>query len=248
MDITLSQLNEHKRVVKSAVENGIALKSDIDLVEVEILDIRQEIENTRQRKLALLKMLRSLTGMNFPLDAKLSNTDFKQQEMPVERKELKMIDQNKEVINKSGDLLDASRRPVAFAFGQAGYGKPGLNMLNDEFDSYYLIGIGIQWNIWDWGKTRREKNNIIYQIDMLNNKKKEFKENISRAQINQVALIEEHRDTYRDQLNDGTIRTIDYLRVLNQEKIVRIKLKTEEILLQQAIANYMLISGDLIFE
>ncbi len=265
MNITLSQLEEHKKVARSAIENGIALKSDLDLVEIEILDIQQEIENARQRKEASLEILRSYTGMNFSTETKLENTQFEPRHVPVERKELGIIDQNKDIIKKSADLVDASRMPVAFAFGQAGYGKPGLNMLNDEFDSYYLVGLGLQWNICDWGKTRREKNNLTHQISMLNNRKQELTENISRARINQMAQIDEHVEnisnysrildlrekitqTYREQLNNGTIRTIDYLDVLNREKIVRIRLKSEEILLQQSIADYMLISGNLLFE
>ena len=265
MNITLSQLQEHEKVTRAAVDNGIALKSDIDLVVVEIMDIRQEIENTRRRKKTLLQTLRSLTGMDFSPDVDLENTDFEHYEMDVERKELKLIEQNIDVTRRSTELLDASRRPVAFAFGQAGYGKPGLNMLNDEFDSYYLVGVGLQWNIWDWGNTNREKNNLVHQVNILQSKKKELEENISRARINQGTKIEEHRanienyfqilelrkkisETYRDQLNNGTIKTIDYLKVLNQEKIIRIKLKAEEILHQQAIAEYMLISGELIFE
>ncbi len=265
MNITLSQLQEHEKVTRASVENGIALKSDIDLVQVEIMDIRQEIKNIGKRKNTLLKMLRSLTGIDFSPDIDLENTDFEHHERDIERKELKLIEQNIDVARKSTELLDASRRPVAFAFGQAGYGKPGLNMLNDEFDSYYLVGVGLQWNIWDWGNTKREKNNLIYQVDMLQSKKTEFEENISRARINQRTKMEEHRsnienysqilelrkkisETYRDQLNNGTIKTIDYLKVLNQEKITRIKLKTEKILHQKAIAEYMLISGELIFE
>lgn len=265
MNITLSRLREHEKVVRSAVENGIALKSDIDFVVVEILDIRQEIQNTGKRKNTLLEMLRSLTGIDFPLDIKLEVTDFEERELNVKRKELELIEQNKEAMRKSAELLDASRRPVAFAFGQAGYGKPGLNMLNNEFDSYYLVGIGLQWQIWDWGKAKREKNNLVYKVDMLNNKKREFEDNIARARINQTTKIEEHHltienyskilelrkkisKTYRDQLDNGIIKTVDYLKVLNQEKITKIKLKTEKILLQQAIAEYMLISGDLIFE
>ncbi|MFW5644271.1 MAG: TolC family protein [Bacteroidota bacterium] len=265
MNITRHQLQEHEKVVRASVANGIALKSDIDLVVVEFLDITQEIDNTRKKINSLLKLLSSLTGMDISRDIRLENTEFGQREMEVKRKELKLVEQHMEVTRKSAELLNVSRRPVAFAFGQAGYGKPGLNMLNDEFDSYYLVGFGLQWQIWDWSKTKREKGNLNNEVDLLRNEKKALEENIERARISQKTEIEEHRrninnytkilelrkkisETYRDQLDNGTIKTIDYLKVLNQEKIMKIRLKTEKILHQQAIAKYRLISGDLIFE
>ena len=40
------------------------------------------------------------------------------------------------------ELVGKRRMPVLYAFGQTGYGKPGYNMLSDEWDFYYLVGAG----------------------------------------------------------------------------------------------------------
>ena len=38
-----------------------------------------------------------------------------------------------------------------------GIKREELDDLNDNFDSYYMIGARLYWNIWDWGKVKREK-------------------------------------------------------------------------------------------
>jgi outer membrane protein TolC len=264
LNLMRSQLEENLDILNAANEQGVALKSDLKLIEVEIMNTNQDIKNLEKRRRTLMEILGSLTGIDIDIQTSLQNTSFEDFQMSVERKEIKMLEQKKEVLKKTTDLLDASRKPLAYAFGQAGYGRPGLNMISDEFDSYYLVGIGLQWNIYDWGKTRREKNIISYQMDLMENKKEDLNEMITRARTNQMSQIEEHKgnietygdmlqlredisETYRRQLKKGTIKTIDYLKVLNEEKIMRLKLKSEKIALQQAMANYMLISGDLKF-
>ena len=40
---------------------------------------------------------------------------------------------------------------------QAGYGNPGLNMLDNSFQPFYVVGLKANWNVFDWGKTKTDK-------------------------------------------------------------------------------------------
>ena len=48
----------------------------------------------------------------------------------------------------------AQDRPRVSAFGRAGYGRPGLNPLARDFDTYWLAGVQLQWTPWNWGRPR----------------------------------------------------------------------------------------------
>ena len=49
-------------------------------------------------------------------------------------------------------------RPNVGLFARGGYGNPGLNMLKDDFDAYYKVGVTLSWNfgsLYTWANDRR---------------------------------------------------------------------------------------------
>ncbi|MGC9344286.1 MAG: TolC family protein [Bacteroidales bacterium] len=261
LKLSLDQIDENIDRVQAAIDNGIALSSDIELLKVERLDIQQQIENLDRQKESAASMLSSLCGMSISPTDNFNITHLTMDSLEINRKELKLLRQNKQVLGKSYELTESARLPVAFAFGQFGYGNPGLNLLNDAFDTYYIVGVGFRWEIWDWSRTNRTKTNIEYQRGLIENKEKEFIESIERAKMNQQSIIENHQEniqnyqqilalrekitqTYENKLSEGTITSLDLLNVTNQERIMRIKLNNEKILLQKSIAEFKLLTGN----
>src|SRR5690606_12542310 len=53
--------------------------------------------------------------------------------------------------------LDADRRPRLSAFGQWSYGRPGLEQFTSAFHDYWMAGVRVRWQPWDWGSARRER-------------------------------------------------------------------------------------------
>jgi outer membrane protein TolC len=261
LDLSLDQIEENIDRIQAAIDNGIALNSDIELLQVEKLELQQQIENLKRQKESAISMLSSLCGMSISSTDVFNITNLSLDSTEINRKELKLLRQNMEVLGKSYELTESARLPVAFAFGQFGYGNPGLNLLNDAFDTYYIVGVGFRWQIWDWSQTSRAKSNIEYQRRLLENKEKEFIDSIERAKMNQQSIIENHQEniqnyqqiltlrekitkTYENKLAEGTITSLELLNVTNQEKMMRIKLNNEEILLQKSIAEFKLLTGN----
>lgn len=259
-DIMLDQLKENKSVVSSAFSNGIVLETDLRLIEIEILNSTQEMAKLNYQKKALMEVLSNKCGMEITQDTNLLFGELSLSESELGRKELEALEMKKQVLEASSSLKDKTRLPVLFAFGQLGYGNPGLNMLRDEFDTYYYLGAGVKWNLWDWNDTKRDKDNLLCQSHLIDNRIKEFEENINNALITQLSIIRSHQDQlenlsnildkrseivkiYSLQLEEGTIKTLDYLTVINQERIAKIKLVNESIAMQKAIANYNYLKG-----
>ncbi len=261
--LSMNQLDTSMRVVRSGVDHGVLLSSDLDLMRVEAMKLEQNMSELENRRQALIKILSVKTGLKISGKDSLILTVFSTPgTTELQRTELEVFDLKKEVIGKSADLLNSKRLPVLFAFGQFGYGKPGLNLLNDKFDNFYFVGAGLKWNIWDWNQVKRDKENLQMQSAMISHQKEYFEMNLGDALIQQMAEINTHHEnigkfeeilslrenitaTYHTQLSNGTIKTSDFLEVLNAEKIARIRLATEKILLQKAIAEYKYTEGTL---
>ena len=45
------------------------------------------------------------------------------------------------------NLINVSYMPTFDLFFSAGYGRPGLDMLDDNFQPYYIAGIKMDWTI-----------------------------------------------------------------------------------------------------
>ena len=168
-------------------------------------------------------------------------------------------DQSSQLDTKAA-LLDHQRYPRVFGFGQGGVGRPGLNMLSNDFQPYYLIGIGMSWNAFDWQKTKREKHIIGLQKDMIQSQQETFEQNINllleqqSANIRKIkTLIESDREiialrqkiakSSASRLENGTMNSADYIADLDAATIAQIKLETHKIQLDEAIIKYNTIKG-----
>lgn len=262
LGLTREILQEKVSLIESGIRNGIMMESDLDLVNIEVMGIDQEIKAADLLRKSLLTILGQKCGLELDENTALvqSNYSFKKSES--ERKELELFELQKNSLDAGRVMKDKTRMPVVFAFGQFGYGNPGLNMLNDQFDTYYYMGAGLKWNIWDWGTTRKEKENLLFQSRMVDNRKAEFlsgirsaltaKESIIQTHIENIAAMEElvklRREItgiYASRLNEGILQPSDYIEVTNQLEITMLKLAVEKILLQKSIAEYYYLNGEL---
>jgi outer membrane protein TolC len=153
-----------------------------------------------------------------------------------------------------------SRKPYAFAFGQAGYGRPGLNMLNNNFADWYMFGAGLSWNLWDWHKSTRERAVLNLQKELINsdldNLKRSFTMSLNQEENNYqklknllksdeqiVAIKEQISRRSAAALENGAITSADYLRDLNSSLQAKANLETHKIQLIQSEINMKTIQG-----
>ena len=81
-------------------------------------------------------------------------------------------------------------RPRVAAFGRLGYGRPGLNMLSDAFDTYWLGGLEVRWTPWNWGTIGRERQLLRVQRDIVSTNEAAFTESLRRGLTQSMAAIE----------------------------------------------------------
>jgi len=260
--LLIETIAQNVLTVASAVNNGVLQPRDLQLLEVEQLHAEQQLAEAVGNFAACVKMLEQLVQAAIP-DA----TTFIIPAVPAEaphtpisnlRAEFRAFDVRKERLLATGALLNAELMPRIGLFGQAGYGRPGLNILSNTFDPYYLVGVRLLWTPWNWGNTQKLKRVQQVQAKITGNRQAEFDENVrmqawsARYEISKqtkflaqdvqmVALREEITRQSASQMTNGAITTSDYLADLNAEMTARINHEIHRIRLAKSHIDYQLL-------
>ena len=263
LEIILENLKAREQVLRSSVEHGVAGRSDLRLISVEILKTLQSISELDARRGGLLRVIGIYMGRAFDEQVMLDKPYFEWEPgEEMERPELEWFDLRSNLLESVAGLAEVKRMPRVFAYGQAGVGRPGYNMLNDDFDSYYMVGAGVQWNIWDWNQVKREKQILEKKQQMIGHTREAFSMNTRAGMEQQVRQMEHYRNTLSldekmleirisitgesaSRLENGVITATDYLQVLNQENMARTRRSTHQLQLLKAMAYYKLLNGTL---
>jgi outer membrane protein TolC len=254
-------LEQRRKSVDAATQNGLLQESDLKNINIEILKNRQQIDELSLSYSAGINILSELTGEILPDSAVLEIPDVRLSDTgSVQRAEIKAFNTQKTVLSYNDKLSLSQRLPKIYAFSQAGYGRPGLDMLKVDFKTYYIVGITLKWNLWDWNKTSRDRQTLVLQSEMFDSKKSAFEKNLnimlqtSKSRICQLekslqtdsAIVDLRTSVTKlsaVKLEQGTMTATDYINDLNGETQSRIQMKTHVIQLVQEKINYLTIKG-----
>ena len=251
--------------VNSLIENGILLNSAAEKLRVELINTDNQLINLEFEKQKALNSLSKLCGFDLDEDAEFDLPEYElNYEKSIERSELKSFSLQQNKLSQMQSLIDSKKQPVVFAFGQAGYGRPGLNYFSDEFSDFYIIGAGLKWNIFSWNNNERDKQILQIQSKNIEVQKETFKTEIDIAaeEIKQeidkqniliskdkniIELRQKIATTSSKQLNSGVITSSEYLQDLNNLNQAKLNAQINKIKLSMAEANYLWINGYLKF-
>jgi outer membrane protein TolC len=256
------QLNSRIKEVQSGVKYGAILPASEKVLEAEILKINQQLIEIKSDKSKLFQNLATLTYSPIENTTKLERPNFiidlkKESNRP----ELKLFDLQSQQIETSSILLSKNQLPKINAFGQAGYGNPGLNMLNNSFQTFYMVGIKANWNVFDWNKTKAEKQALSVSKEIINSEKEtfvlnnhmqlqEFENEIQKNQeiLNSddkiIVLRNEVLQSSDSQLKNGVITSSEYLVEFTNLYEAKTNQKLHEVQLELAKANYLILNGN----
>jgi outer membrane protein TolC len=264
LDVSLKNLEEQLKTVESGVKNGALLPGDADIIKAEILKLQQKIVELKSGKSSGINMLSEL------MDTSLTeNTQFCIPTIEVSlvdsinnRPEYKLLELQSTKIEKLDKLNKAYRYPYLGLFGQFGYGYPGMNMFEDKAGIIYSFGVNLSWNIWDWGKVKRESHMNRITIEKISTQKEVFDKNINMSVIQEVdkinqleeliksddeiiALRERITSAKSSQLKNGVITSSEYIVELNAETMAKINKQLHLIQLLKSKAKLKTLKGSL---
>ena len=257
-------LEERQKILESGVRNGTILASNLDILKAEILKVEQSLEELVISREAAMAILQEYTAMEFD-----ESTTFILPEVYVNtgqyennRPEYTLFSIQQRKIETSKKLIGARNLPKLSAFGQAGYGKPGYDMLKNQFDDFYMVGARLSWSFWDWNHARKEREILDLRYDILSTQKETFDKHVRIDLENKlagirkaerliekdgeiIALREKITASSSSQLENGTINSTEYVAELNAESKARLDLEVHNIELVKAKLEYQSTLGNL---
>ncbi len=257
LELLQKDLERNIARTESAVRNGTAFKMSVDLLQAEYLKAEQRIIETQSMRQAFIVMLGYF--INKPL------TETTQLEKPIilsiedqpllTRPELTLFNYQNEMLGAQYELGKTKTLPRVGLFFQGGYGRPALNQLKNEFDTYYLGGIRLNWSLSGFYNSKRDKQLLDLNMRQVNAQKEtfEFNTNLITGQQKQelnklkklisvddkiIELRTSIKQTAEMQQENGVITTNDYLRELNAEDQAKQNRLLHEMQLLMALYAY----------
>lgn len=216
----------------AAIANGNALKSSAMVLQAEQLKVVQrttELKATRRGYVDMLALFIQLpldTGITLerPVVTLVNNG--------INRPELRLFAAQRSIFDAQNKLISARNLPRASLFFQSGFGRPALNFLSNDFDSYYTGGIRFTWNLSNFYTSKNERLNLGINQDIIALQQETFlfNTNLTLKQQNaeitklqelissdqEIIQLRQNISTIaKNQLEYGTITSNDYLTYLN---------------------------------
>ncbi|MDD5764884.1 MAG: TolC family protein [Candidatus Marinimicrobia bacterium] len=248
--------------VESGVRNGVLLPMNADALRAEIAKLEQQVLELSLGRESAFAVLSEY--INLPLSATtpiaIPEIEVQTTVSPEARPEIRLFDLQKEKIDISKSLLTVRRMPKLSAFAQVGYGRPGLNMLLNEFDDFWVVGMRLSWSPWNWNQTKNDQRWFDIQKNIVLSQKETLEKNLrillqnDRMEIKKyealiakddeiIALRTNVKRSAASQLENGVITATDYLAELNAETQAKLNQQLHRIRLASAKINYQYDSG-----
>lgn len=256
-----TQLKSKIEEFEALLRNGSLLQSSLDGLLLEKLKINQQFAEIENDRLKLVKNLSEISGLAidtatvFILDEPAVSLAENQQ-----RPEYQLMELNQRQINTGKKLVDVKYQPVLYAFGTAGYGRPGFNVMSDDFDDFYMIGLGLNWKLWSWQQGKREKQIYDLNTDIIDVQKETFLKGLQislnsfeQEMLKLQSLIASDQEivdmqnrialTAENQHQNGVITSSQYVDELEKLQQYQLQLITHKLQLNLAKINYLWAQG-----
>lgn len=247
--------------VSAMMEGGVANQTDVDAVMVEQVKARQAETGLLSSRRSYLKMLETFTGRTFAEgDSLVRPSSEVVAPLDNKRPELALYAAKDRLLNARLGALDVDLRPRLGVYLRGGYGKPGLDMLSNDFDAYYRIGATLTWNIGSLYTRSNDKRLIEAERQTNNSERDAFLFNTRlqtefqngaidnlRQQLEQddeiIKLRERIRSKSETKVRNGTETVNEMLRDINAVSDARLAKRLHEIQLLQEIYKLRNING-----
>lgn len=259
--LNMDNISSRVKEIESAVKAGSVLKSELSVLQVELLKLQQKMFDVLEGKASSIRTLSLIVGRDLNTDStKLSMFETAPISAENRRLEYQLFEQQKQSLELQSNLTSKNRMPQLSAFAQGGYGNPGLNMVKVSFEPIVYVGVKLTWSIWDWNQTSRQKRISLSSKQLIDDQKALFEQsqntNIERAQ-SQITKLEKSLSlddqivklrkevtlSSKSKLQNGTLRASDYIEDLNKESLAELEQKIRQIQLDQARVELLQILG-----
>lgn len=232
-ELTKNDIQNALKKAEAQLKNGVILRSNVDVMKAQLINLEQKQIELQNVKKSFLDMLSVFINRQLDENTQLQKPERILVENQNNRPELKLFDLQKKALDTQKSIINSKNLPKLGAFFQGGYGKPGFNMLKNEFDLFYIGGVRLNIPITGFYTKKNDLALLNIQQQEIDVQKENFLFNQQFQNIqgnNELDKIQKLIDTDAElvslresilkaslaQLENGVIITSDYLREVNE--------------------------------
>ncbi len=266
----LADLDARLTMLRARVKEGAALPGDTAAVVAEMLRAEQSRDELDANRRAALRTLGLAVGVAVDTAAVLALPDRSDDVARLlgasslaaarGRPEFAHFAQSRARLGREAELLAVERRPRVYAFGQAGYGRPGLDQFRTTPDQFWIAGVRTEWRPFDWRATDRQRETLRLQQRVVDTEEAAFAESLERQVQGDVEAMRRLRDALaqderiialreqverqtRVQFDEGVVTTAEYVRARTDVLDARLAARRHRAELAQAEARILTTAG-----
>lgn len=263
-DAAIAELSARLGEMVVRFRAGAALRGDTAAIAATLGERRQDRLALAADRGAALARLALLTGRPIsdeavlvaPATAALVADATRQLDTVRTRPEFEQFAATRQRLAEQSRLATAQDRPRVSAFARLGYGRPGLNALSSDFQSYWLAGVRFHWTPFTWGTTGRDRELLALERDVVSTNEAAFARSLARqaqptlatiARLDStlaldegiIALREQVAREARAQLTEGVITAATYVDKSTDLLVARLRRVQHRVALDQARATLL---------
>ncbi|MEZ0607393.1 TolC family protein [Fibrella sp. WM1] len=260
--VQLTDLRSRMAKLQANVNYGNAAPMNLDALRAEMIRVEQRLADLHATRHGLLGSLQLLTEL--PIS---DSTQLAVEELPLvppqapNRPELALFNRQRALADAQLGLLAQRTKPRLSLFAQTGLGRPGLNLLSNEFKGLFIGGLRLNWNLAGMYTLKNDRQILDLNRQVIDSQQATFEKNLSvqlrqqqteidrlEAQLGRdaelIGLRSKVRQAAAAQLDNGVIATRDYTTELTNETQAKLNQKIHELQLLQARIQYRTLSGN----
>jgi len=254
VQLLTDNLQKQLNTIRSRVKNGALLPSQQHILEAELIKARQDSADIRSNIRAGYDVLGELIDQKISSETELAlpkTVASLEGEAGLRRPEYQLFESSKNTIEVQKKLIRSEKYPTLAAFGSATYGRPGYNFLNDDFHDFYMVGLKLSWDFWNWSNASEKAKALTIQQQTIDQNQAAFSKQVQasvyriREQITSlkdkmrrdreiIELRQRVVDESASQLRNGVITATEYVTVLTNANQAQLALEIHKVQLRQA--------------
>ncbi len=264
----IDDLAARAKEMDARVREGTAVFADFASIEAMRIQRQQEEDELRSNRGAAIERLATIVGRPIepsavPVLPDLAATVQRARAdgaAAAGRPEFVQFARTRDRLARQREAAIAQAEPKVSAYGRVGYGRPGLNFIGDEFDTFGIVGLRLQWNAWSWNTPTRESEIARLQADIVSAEEQSFTRSLQQSTTTDLATIARLERTVasdaqiielreaveraaRARMQEGVMTAADY--VTRQSELVQARYAraSHEVELAQARARLLVTLG-----
>ncbi len=251
------------KMIKAQIANGTAFRSAQLVLEAQALQVDQKSIELQANRKQLIRVLELFINQQLSDDVQLKKpiVQLFSADKNIDRPEMKLYDYQDSLWHKQRSLIVAKNLPKLSLFAEGGYGRPGLNLLQNDFAFFGIGGLKFNWALSNLYTSKRNKeivavnqtiNTVQKDVFLFNINAQLLQQQIEINKIQQLVSVDEKiidirktiTESAKSQLENGVITSNDYLREVNADDQAMSVFILHQIQLLEAQINYQNIKGN----